>query len=179
MATNIPFFMTDEDELAFLRFLRRFRFEVYPVRVPPEWKMFHAGEDTRDRLPEDACYLAAAELGPVKVDKIKRGPDKGFWRVDEVGSPVIYFERCRRNEQHELLSGELWSQLEWTPQTGRRYAAPDQFRTLFLQIEHELRIRFRKSDPKGFLIGPHAARAVKDGLVLRDAERGGGTVRPY
>ncbi len=179
MASNIRYFMTDEDELAFLRFLRRFRFEVYPVRVPPDWKTFEVGEETRDRLPEDALYLAAADSGPVRVDKIKRGPDKGAWRVDEVRSPVIYLERCRRNEAGELLSGELWTQLDWTPETGRRYAAPDRFRTSFLQIERELRRRFRKSEPKGFLIGPHAARAVKDGLVLRDSERGGGTVKPF
>jgi hypothetical protein len=48
-----------------------------------------------------------------------------------------------------------------------------------LEIERELRTRFHKSEPKGFLIGPHAARAVKEGLVLRDSQRGGGTVRPY
>ncbi len=179
MAINIRFFMTDEDERALLLFLRRFHFEVYPVRVPPDWKTFQASEETRDRLPEDALYLAAADIGPMTVDKIKRGPDKGHWRVDEVGSPVIYFERCRRNEESELLSGELWTQLDWTPQTGRRFAAPDRFRTIFLEIERDLRTRFHKSEPKGFLIGPHAARAAKDGLVLRDSERGGGTVRPY
>jgi len=179
MAINIRFFMTDEDELALLRFLHRFRFEVYPVRVPPDWKTFVASEDAHDRLPEDALYFAASELGPVQVDKIKSGPDKGSWRVDEVRSPVIYFQRCRRNEAGELLSGELWSQLDWTPQTGRRYAAPDRFRTLFLEIDRELRTRYRKSEPKGFLIGPHAARAAKEGLVLRDSERGGGTVKPF
>jgi hypothetical protein len=179
MAINIRFFMTNADELAFLRFVGRFRLEVYPVRVPPDWKTFVASDDALERLPEDALYFSASEVGPVQVDKIKSGPDKGFWRVDEVRSPVIYFERSRRNEAGELLSGELWSQLDWTPQTGRRYAAPDRFRTIFLEIDRELRTRFRKSEPKGFLIGPNAARAAKDGLVLRDSERGGGTVKPF
>lgn len=179
MAINIRFFMTEDDERAVLRFLRRFQLEVYPVRVPADWKTFHAGEDTWDRLPSDELYLADAEAGPVKVDKIKRGPDQGYWRVDEVSSPVIYFERCRHNAAGELLSGELWTQLDWTPQTGRRFAAPDRFRARFLELERELRTRFHKSEPKGFLIGPHAARAAKEGLVLRDSERGGGTVRRY
>jgi hypothetical protein len=179
MAINIRFFMIDEDERAFLRFLRRFQFEVYPVRVPSDWKTFHASDETQDRLPKDAFYLADPDAGPVKVDKIKRGPDRGGWRVDEVSSPVVYFERSRRNENGELLSGELWTQLDWTPQTGRRFAAPDRFRTRFLEIERELRTRFHKSEPKGFLVGPYAARAAKEGLMLRDSERGGGTVRAY
>ncbi len=139
MAINIRFFMTEQDELAFLRLLGRFRLEVYPVRVSPDWKTFYASEETRDRLPEDAAYLAAADLGPVRVDKVKRGPDKGSWRVDEVRSPVIFFERSKRNEEGELMSGQLWTQLDWTPQTGRRYAAPDRFRTLFLEIERRAR----------------------------------------
>ncbi len=179
MAINIRFFMSDDDERTLLRFLRRFQLEVYPVRVPSDWKTFYASDETQDRLPKDALYLAAVDVAPVKVDKIKRGPDKGYWRVDEVSSPVIYFERCRHNEDGELLSGELWTQLDWTPQTGRRFAAPDQFRTRFLAIERELRTRFHKSEPKGFLVGPHAARAAKEGLVLRDSKRGGGTMRPY
>jgi hypothetical protein len=110
---------------------------------------------------------------------VKRGPDKGSWRVDEVRSPVIYFERSRINDQGELASGCLWAGLEWTPQTGRRYAAPDRFRSLFQEVEHHLRKTFRKSEPKGFLIGPHAARATKDGLVLRTSEHRGGIVQVY
>jgi hypothetical protein len=179
MAIRIRFFMAEEDELAFLRLLRPLHLEVYPVRVPVDWKTFLAGDEARERLPADALYLAAAELGPVKVDKIKRGPDKGAWRVDEVNSPVIYFERSRTNAEGELLSGQLWTQLDWTPQTGRRFAAPERFRTLFLDIERELRMRYRTSNPKGFAIGPHAARASKGGLILRDSERGGGIVLPH
>ena len=179
MASNVQFFMSDEDEIAFLRFLGRFQLEVYPIRVPPHWKAFLANEQTRENLPAEASYLAASALGPVLVDRVKRGPDKGSWRVDEVRSPVIYFERSRINDEGELASGFLWAGLEWTPQTGRRYAAPDRFRSLFQEVEHYLRKTFRKSEPKGFLIGPHAARATKDGLVLRTSEHRGGIVQVY
>jgi hypothetical protein len=179
MATSIQFFMTQEDEIAFVRYLGRFQLEVYPLRVPPNWKPFVAHEETWEKLPADVSYLAASTLGPVLVDKVKRGPDKGAWRVDEVRSPVIYFERSRINEEDELASGRLWAGLEWTPQTGRRYAAPDRFRSLFQEIEHQLRKTFRKSEPKGFLIGPHAARANKVGLILRNSEHRGGIVHPY
>src|SRR5262249_34163979 len=141
MANRLRFFMTADDEQAFLRFLRRFELEVYPVRVPAQWKTFIAGEETWPLLPEDGAYLAAAQIGPVLVDRIKRGPDKGAWRVDEVRSPVIYFERSRTNPEGELTSGQLWAELNWTPQTGRRRAAPDRFRSVVLQIEDELRRR--------------------------------------
>lgn len=179
MAHTLRFFMTPEDELAFFRFLERFALEVYPVRVPPDWKPFRADGAAPGRLPEDAAYLAASEIGPVLVDKIKRGPDKGSWRVDEVRSPVIYYERSRTNEEGELLSGKLWAELDVTAQTGRRNAAPDRFRHLYLQVEDWLKKTFRKADPKGFLIGPTAARRSREGLVLRDSEFRGGTVRVH
>ncbi len=38
---------------------------------------------------------------------------------------------------------------------------------------------FRKSEPIKFLVGPQAARLYKEGLVLRDSEHRGGTVRPF
>lgn len=178
MANVLRTFMAPADELAFLRFLTGLRLEVYPVRVPPDWKPFLADEQAAGRLP-DELYLAASEIGPVQVDRIKRGPDKGHWRVDEVRSPVIYCERSRENEDGELLSGKLWAELDVTAQTGRRDPAPDRFRRLFLEVEEWVKKTFRRSDPKGFFIGPAAARLYKEGLVLRDSVHRGGTVRPY
>src|SRR5687768_11029524 len=143
MAHTARFFMTAEDEEAFLRFVERFRLEVYPVRVPPDWAPFHAGPAVHNQLPEEAFYLAASELGPVQVDRVKRGPDKGAWRVDEVRSPVLYFERSRPNEDGELLSGKLWAEYEVTQQTGRRDPGPDRFRVLVLEIDQWLKKGFR------------------------------------
>lgn len=175
MASQLHFFMLPDDEKAFFRILERNEFEVYPRRVPPDWKPFRAGVETMDRLPEDDVYLAASAIGPVLVDKVKRGPDKGFWRVDEVRSPVIFFGRSRRNEDDELVSGQMWGELDVTPQTGRRNQAPDRFRRVYMELEEWLKKTFRRSDPPGFWVGPHAARAVKEGLVLRSAEHRGGT----
>lgn len=179
MANLVRFFMAPEDEVALFRFLERFALEVYPRRVPPDWESFPASEEALPRLPEEDLYLVASQIGPALVDKIKRGPDKGLWRIDEVRSPVIFLERSRRNEEGELVSGQLWAELEVTPQTGRRQAASDRFRLLFMEVEEHLKKAYRRSEPKGFLIGPHAARAHKEGLVLRDSKHRGGTVVPY
>lgn len=171
--------MTPEDEKAFFRQISRLALDVYPVRVPPDWQPFKASEATVEQLPPEDLYLAASQLGPVLVDKVKRGPHKGDWRVDEVKSPVIYFERCRMNEEQELLSGKMWAELEITAQTGRRDAAPDKFRRLFLDIEEWIKKTFRKGIPKEFIVGPHAARRVKEGLVLRDSDFRGSTVKVH
>ena len=179
MATIFHFFLAPDDERAFLRFLERFELEAYPIRIPPDWQAFGVGEATLNALPPDALYLAASQIGPVQVDRIKRGPDKGSWRVDEVRSPVIYFERSRPGEEGELLSGKLWAELDVTPQTGRRSAAPERFRRLVLEVEQWFKKTCRRSEPVGFFIGPAAARQHKGGLVLRDAAPRGGTVRPY
>jgi len=179
MANQLQLFMLEEDERAFLRQLERFHLEVYPRRVPPEWKSFEATVGHHGRLPEEELYLAASQIAPVLVDPIKRGPDKGFWRVDEVRSPVIFWERSRKNEEGELLSGQLWAELDITAQTGRRDPAPDRFRSVFLEIETWLRKQFRQGRPKGFWVGPAAARAHKEGLVLRDSQHRGGVVEVH
>ncbi|MBN1203294.1 MAG: hypothetical protein JXB05_00020 [Myxococcaceae bacterium] len=179
MAIVQKFFMAPDDEAAFFRFLERFVLEVYPRRVPPGWEAFQASEENLSRIPEEDLYLVASEIGPAIVDKVKRGPDKGAWRIDEVRSPVIFLERCRKSEEGELLSGMLWAELDVTPQTGRRDAAPDRFRRLFREIEEYLKKTYRKGDPKDFLVGPKAARLFKEGLVLRDSAHRGGTVVPF
>ena len=179
MANVVRFVLDPEDELAFFRAISGLKLEVYPVRVPPDWRPYLANEAAIPNLPEDALYLAEPQGGPVLVDKVKRGPDKGAWRVDVVRSPVIYCERSRTNEDGELLSGKLWAELDITPQTGRRDAAPERFRKTFLEVESWFKRACRKSEPVGFWIGPHAARRHKEGLVLRDAEPRGPILRPY
>ncbi len=169
MATQVQFFMEREDELAFIRMLERYTFEVYPRRVPPDWTTFKATEANFDKLPEEDVYLVASDIGPALVDKLKRGKDKGFWRIDEVSSPVIYWERCKKNEDDELVNGQMWGELEITQQTGRRDAAPEKFRTRFVEIETWIRKNFRKTHPKGFWVGPKTARTIKQtGLKLRE-----------
>ena len=180
MATQLQFFMAPDDEVAFFRFLERIELEVYPRRVPPDWEAFRATADNVPRLPEEDLYLVAVAAGPAIVDKVKRGPDKGFWRIDEVRSPVIFLERSRRNEEGELLSGQMWAEMEVTPQTGRKEVAADLFRRQYREVEEYLKKTFRKGDPKAFLVGPKAARLHKEGqLVLRDSAHRGGTVVPY
>ncbi len=181
MAHTVSFFHLEDDERAFIRNLARHKFEVYPRRVPPDWTPFRISDSTLPSdLPEDDLYLAAYDLAPVLVDKVKRGPDKGFWRVDEVKSPVIYYERCRFNDDGELLSGKLWAELDVTAQTGRKDPAPDKFRRLYLEIDEWMKKVYRKGDLKGYFVGPATARKHKQGgLVLRINEHLGGTVAPY
>jgi hypothetical protein len=169
MANQLLTFMNRDDEASFVQQLERSVFEVYPRTVPPDWKPFRARRDTLDRFPDEDVYLVASDIGPALVDKVKKGPLKGCWRVDEVRSPVIFWERCMVNEERELVSGQLWAELDITQQTGRKDPAPERFRARFLELEGWLRTSFRKSHPKGFLIGPRTARLVKEGtLSLRE-----------
>lgn len=173
MANQLFTLMAREDEIQFLRYLERDIFEVYPRRVPQDWKPFRAKADAIDQLPDEDIYLVASDIGPAVVDRIKRGKDKGAWRIDEVRSPVVFWERCRLNEEGELLAGQLWAELEVTSQTGRRDAAPERFRARFMELESWVKKAFRKGDPKGFWVGPHAARLAKDGLMMRENKHWG------
>lgn len=169
MANQVYTFMAKDDEVAFLRVLERYVLEVYPRRVPQDWVTFRATLAAHDRLPEEELYLVASDIGPAEVDVVKRGKDKGSWRINEVSSPVIFWERNRFNDEGEMVAGQLWAELDVTPQTGRRDSAPSRFRDRYLEIEEWMRKTFRKGDPKGFLVGPAAARLVKEGkLKLRE-----------
>ncbi len=180
MAHQLFTFMNREDEVSFVRFLQQSLFEVYPRRVPPDWKTFRCTVDTIAQLPEREIYLVASDLGPALVDPIKRGPDKGFWRVDEVRSPALFWERSVLNDDGELLSGQLWAELEVTQQTGRRDAASDKFRARVLELQTWLTKTFRKGDPKGFWVGPSVAREVKEQkIALREDDHNGRLVVPF
>jgi len=178
MANVLQPLLDAEDERAFLRFLAQTHYEVYPRRVPPGWAPFRAGPEVQDRLPPE-LYLAAADLGPVLVDRVKRGPEKGHWRVDEVRSPVVFWERSAVDDDGALVAGQLWAELDVTPQTGRRDAAPDRFRRRFVELETWLKKTCRRSEPVGWLIGPSAARRAREGLVLRAAGHRGEVLRPF
>jgi hypothetical protein len=179
VANQIKVFMNDDDERALLHWLERFVLDVYPRRVPPDWESFRARAKDHAKLPEEELYLVASAIGAATVDKVKRGPDKGYWRIDEVRSPVIFWHRCKLNDDGELLSGQLWAELDITAQTGRKNAAPDQLRSMFVELEQWLSKAFRKGRPKPWIVGPSTARAVKEGLVLRIDEHRGGTVEVH
>lgn len=178
MATRLHFFMTEADEKAFLRHCEGLSLEVYPVRVPPDWETFRATEANQQRLPDEA-YLVATEIGPALVDPIKRGPDKGLWRIDEVRSPVVFYRRSRVDEDGALRAGTAWAEIEVTPETGRKNPAPERFRRLVVELEGWFKKQFRKSDPKGFYIGNHAAREHKGGLKLLTDEHRAKSIRVH
>ena len=157
--------MAPEDEVAFFRFLERFVLEVYPRRVPAG---LEAVPRQRGRacteLPEEDAYLAASEIGAGHRGQGEARPGQGLLahrRGALARSSSASARGC--NEEGELLCGQLWAELDVTPQTGRRDAAPDRFRRLFLEIEEYLKKTFRKGDPKDFLVGPKAARALQGG----------------
>ena len=45
------------------------------------------------------------------VHPIKRGPDRGMLKIEEIPSPVFHYERSLLNEAGELEGGRLWAEL--------------------------------------------------------------------
>jgi hypothetical protein len=178
MANVVRFFMTAEDERAFLRELAPFGLELYPDPVAPDYRPPKVDENLAGTLELDSYYLAAPEIGPVQVDKVKRGPHKGMWTILEVTSPVIHWERSLPDEDGALRSGRLWAELQVSGDTQRRVQKAAQFETLFRRLEEVVKRRARRSDPVGFHIQPGAAAAFHAGTPLREAGRKGVPVRP-
>ena len=104
------------------------------------------------------------------VHPVKRGPDKGMLVIEEVPSPVFHYERSLLNDKGELVAGRLWAELDVTDDVEDKRGKPLALRSIFQEIHDQFRKNWRRSDPKGFWVGPHAAAAWKRGeLVLREA----------
>jgi hypothetical protein len=175
MGATLNYFMLPEDERALIRLLARREVTIYPELVPPGYVPVRAAEDTQ--LDGGAYYLALERLGPVVVHPVKRGPDRGMLAIEEIPSPVFHYERCLPNEQGELVSGRLWAELEVTDDPGSRLGKPRALKALFLEIQDLFKKSWRRSEPKGFWVGPHTALAVKrEGLKLRVAGHRGALI---
>jgi len=169
VATTYRYFMLERDERALFRVLARERLTVYPEFVPPGYLAPIADDALVPRLEASAYYLAAERLGPVIVHPVKRGPEKGMLVIEEVPSPVFHYERSILNEAGELVAGRLWAELDVTDDAHSKQGKHRGLRATFEELHGWFRKTFRRSDPKGFWVGPAAARAWKsDGLRLRE-----------
>lgn len=176
MAATLSYFMLPEDELALFRFLAPHGVTVYPELVPPGYRPPPADEAVVPALDASAYYLAVERVGPVVVHPVKRGRDKGMLEIEEIPSPVYHYERSLKNEEGELVSGRLWAELDITDDATSRKGKPLTVRKVFEEVHQFFRKSWRRSDPKGFWVGPVAAAAWKrDGLVLREAGHRGET----
>jgi hypothetical protein len=169
MGATLHYFMLPGDERAFFRLLARREVTVYPELVPPGFTPITAGDDTPAGLNLPAYYLALERLGPVVVHPVKRGPDRGMLAIEEIPSPVFHYERSLPNDDGELVAGRLWAELEVTDDPGSRLGKPYALKALFVEIQDLFKKSWRRSDPKGFWVGPQAATAWKRGdLKLRE-----------
>src|SRR5713226_2290154 len=100
MALQVPFFMAPEDERDVLRRLSGLRLELWPELTEPQHRPPLCGEDTQ--LVDPAYYLAA---GDVIAYPLKRGQNRGRWKIDEVKSPVVYFFRSQLDEEGSSARG--------------------------------------------------------------------------
>jgi hypothetical protein len=177
VASTVQLFLLPEDERALLRQLGRHGLTAYPELVAPGWEPPPVGERLAEVLGGSAWYLAAERLGPVVAQPVKRGPDKGMLEIEEVPSPVFHFERSLRNEEGELVAGRIWVDLEGGDGSAGRPGKPYGLRRILEDLQAWCRRTLRRSDPKGWWIGPRAAEAWKRGeLVLREAGHKGRTV---
>src|SRR6266568_2093169 len=176
MAEKLDFFILPEDERALFRLLARHELTLYPELVPPGYQAPKVDEKAMEGFEADACYLAAERFGNVIAHPLKRGPDKGMLEIEEVPSPVFHYERSLRNDAGELVGGRLWAELDTTRDPNDIQGKPLGLRRIYDDIYGWFRKTCRRSDPKGFWVGPKAAAAWKgDGLVLREPGHHGGT----
>ncbi|MFL5361637.1 MAG: hypothetical protein ACJ78U_11800 [Myxococcales bacterium] len=177
MALQLRFFMVEEDERELLRRLERLELELWPELTHPSERPPIVSPSVA--LEDDAYYLAK---GDVIGHQIKKGPDRGRFRIDEVVSPVIYFCRSRLDEDGELRSGYFWAETEAQGDQARLGGKPARFLSAVRELREIVSTRFRKSEPvRGttYFVGPAAARLAKGGLTLREAGRKGEPVRVY
>ena len=177
MALQIPFFMAPEDERDVLRRISRLQLELWPEVTDPRYRAPLCGADTE--LLDPTYYLAA---GDVIAYPLKRGQNRGRWKIDEVKSPVIYLFRSQVDEEGQLRSGYFWAETETAGDQSRTGGKPSRFLHAVRELQEAVKSRFRRSSPvKGtiYFVGPAAARLAQSGTQLREAGRKGELVRVY
>ena len=166
--------MAPDDERDLLRRLAHLQLELWPELADPRHQAQLVSESTA--LVDPAYYLAA---GDVTGYPVKRGPDRGRWKIDEVASPVIHFARSLPDEEGELRSGAFWAETELSGDQARTGGKPVRFLKAVRELQELIKSRYRKSSPvKGvtYFIGPACARL---GLPLREEGRKGEAVTVY
>jgi len=180
VAETVRFFMLPEDERAFLRALAPHGLTLFPEVFPPGTVGRPVDESVLDGLDLEACYLAVERLGPVVVHPLRRGKDRGMLEIEEIPSPVLHFERSRLDGEGELVGGKLWAELDVTDDPGSRLGKPRALRLVFEVVQRFFRKSWRRSEPKGWWIGPGAAGAVREGrLRLREPGHKGREIRVW
>ena len=111
--------MSEEDERELLRRLEPLRLELWPVLSDAGFSAPLVSAETE--LSEPAYYLAA---GDVIGYPIKKGKERGKWKIDEVISPVIYFSRSLRDDDGDLRSGYFWAETEAAGDNSRTGGNP-------------------------------------------------------
>jgi hypothetical protein len=177
MANVVHFFMSDDDERVLLGELAPIGLELYPEVVPSGYRPPKVAQGLE--LVDPTYYLGVPAAGPVQVDKVKRGPNRGKWMVLEVISPVIHWQRSVLDEDGALRSGRFWAELTVSGDVLRRVQKSSVFEGIFHRVEEIVRRRARRSDPVGYLVLPGAVRAHERGIVLREEGRNGKPVRPF
>jgi len=170
MAATLRYFMLPEDERSFFRVLSPHGLSLYPEVFPPGTDGILADERALAGMEDDAYYLAAERLGPIVVRPLERGRDKGMLQIAEIPSPVFHYERSMLNEEGELVGGRLWAELDITGAVdAREQAKPLALRRIYEDIHQFFRKSWRRSEPKGWWIGPVAGSQAKGGrLLLRE-----------
>ena len=166
--------MSEEDERDLVRRLEPMQLELWPVLSDPGYSAPLVTATTE--LSAEAYYLAA---GDVTGYAIKKGKERGKWKIDEVVSPVIFFSRSRTDEGGELRSGYFWAETEALGDNARTGGKPVRFLRAVRELHELIKARYRKSAPvKGtiYFVGPACARAA---VPLREEGRKGEPVRVY
>jgi hypothetical protein len=168
------FFMSGEDERELLRRLEPMQLELWPVFSDAGFSPPLVSAATELAAP--AYYLAT---GDVTGYPVKRGKERGKWKIDEVASPVIYFLRSLPDEDGELRSGYFWAETEGAGDNARTGGKPVSFLRAVRELQEMIKSRYRKSSPvRGltYFVGPACARL---GTPLRVEGRKGEPVRVY
>src|SRR5207253_5425424 len=166
--------MAEEDERELLRRLEPLRLELWPVLSDAGFSAPLVCAETE--LSDPAYYLAA---GDVTGYPIKKGKERGKWKIDEVISPVIYFSRSLRDDDGDLRSGCFWAETEAAGDNPRTGGKPVAFLRAVRELQELIKSRYRKSSPvRGltYFVGPATARM---GTPLREEGRTGEPVRVY
>lgn len=152
MGKQVGFFMTNKDEVDFLKVIVQFNNSIL------DNKAFVLTVEEAKSSPNLSLFITSPNANISK-------DNNGF--VDPIVAEVIQFSRCMLLDDKHLRTGRVWAEFKYYDNSKQLVAKSKEFKDTYNIYEKWIKKNFRLSKCKDYYIANDAYRAYKeDGIIL-------------
>lgn len=153
MGKQVRFFMTNKDEVDFLKVIVQFSNSILDNKA-----FILTVEEAKSSTSNLSLFIASKNANISK-------DNNGF--VDPIVAEVIQFSRCMLLEDKYLRNGRVWAEFKYYDDRKKLVNKSKEFKDTYNIYEKWIKKNFRLSKCKDYYIAKDAYRAYKeDGIIF-------------